>query len=114
AGAALPTLTLPKASEAVSVAAGAAAAAAVPASATVTTPPAASCEIVKAPLRAPRLPLAGRKTIEIVQAAPAARLVPALQVPPAIAKSLPVPSESAETRSAALPLLVSVAFCAAL
>ncbi len=51
-----PRLTLPNASDAVSVATGAAAAAAVPASATVVTPPAALCAIVSVPLRAPSVP----------------------------------------------------------
>ena len=80
---AVPTLTLPNASDGVSDAIGAAAAVAVPLRLTVPGLPAALCVMVNDPLRAPITPAAGRNATDTVQLAPAATLPPAAHVPPA-------------------------------
>ena len=110
----VPRFTLPKASEAVMAAAGAAAAVALPLRLTTPGLPVALWATVKVPLRAPSAPVDGLKTSDTVQLAPSATLPPALQLPPAMLKSAGFDSVSAEIASGALPLLLTLTFCAAL
>ena len=111
---AVPTLTLPNASELVSDARGAAAAVAVALRLTLPGLPAALCVIESCPVRAPVVPAAGLKATETVQFAPAATLPPAAQVPPATMKSAVLLNVIADSASAAVPVLLTVTFCAAL
>jgi hypothetical protein len=83
----LPTVMLPKFSEVVSVATGAAAALAEPDRLTAPGLPPALWAIDRVALREPVALPAGRKATATVQLEPAATLVPAAQVPPAVMKS---------------------------
>jgi len=110
----VPTLTLPNASEAVSDATGAAAAVALPLRLTLPGLPVALWATDSEPLRTLAAPAAGLNATETVQLEPAATLPPALQVPPAMVKSAVLLRLIAEIANAALPLLATLTFCAAL
>jgi hypothetical protein len=107
----LPTFKLPKPKAAEMAAIGAAAAVAVPPRLTMPGLPAALCATVTVPLRAPAAPVGSRAT-ETKQLPPAATVLPALQVPPTTANSVLAAMD--EITKPALPLLLTVTFCAAL
>jgi hypothetical protein len=107
----LPTFKLPKPKAAEMLATGAAAAVAVPIKPTLPGLPAALWATVNVPLRAPAEPVGTMATLT-TQLLPAATVPPALHVPPTTANSALAAMD--EISKPALPLLLTVTFCAAL